>query len=190
MGDGDGSVGRVSTVSWGWGIFMCRFPWLDTFSASLILPCSDETRGGVKTLPCSDKTSGLARILPCSNETWDSNGGGLGRGGGLDAGGTGVRSPGPGSNFLPRVLLDDWGGNTPETGALGSRWELGWFWIWFWPPEEDWTAMQLHLVMMMHQSPPLSPVSLIWLSHLHGDILEKLSGTDLRCKLYLSETSY
>ncbi len=45
------------------------------------------------------------------------------RGVGLDAWGTGVRSPGPGSNFLPRVLLDDWGGNTPGTG--GSGFEMG-----------------------------------------------------------------
>ncbi len=75
MGDGDGSAGRVSSVSGEWGIFVCRFSWLDKFSVSLILPCSDETRGGVNTLPCSDKTSVLARILPCSNETWDSNGG-------------------------------------------------------------------------------------------------------------------
>jgi hypothetical protein len=104
-------------------MFICRFSWLGTFSASLILPCSDETRGGVNTLPCSDKTSGLARILPCSNETWDSNGGGLDRGDGFDAGGTGMRSPGPGSNFLPRVLLDDWGGTTSETA--GSGLELG-----------------------------------------------------------------
>ncbi len=69
IGDGDKSAGRVSSVSGGWGIFICRFSWLDKFSASLILPCSDET--------------------------WDSNGGGLDRGGGLDPGGTGVRSPGP-----------------------------------------------------------------------------------------------
>ncbi len=97
------------------GIFICRFPWLDKFSSSLILPCSDETRGGVITLPCFEKTTGLARILPCSNETWDSNGRGLDRGDEFDAGGSGVRSPGPGSNFLPQVLLNDWGGNTPET---------------------------------------------------------------------------
>ncbi len=69
------------------------------------------------------QTSGLAKIPPCSNETWDSDGRGLDRGGGLDAGGTGVRFPGPGSNFLPRVLLDDWGGNAPETG--GSGFEMG-----------------------------------------------------------------
>ncbi len=86
MGDGEGSAGSVSSVSGGWGIFICRFSWFGKFSASLILPCSDETRGGVNTLPCSDKTSGLARILPCSNENWDSDGGGLDRGGGLDAG--------------------------------------------------------------------------------------------------------
>jgi hypothetical protein len=115
MGDGDGSAGWVSSVSGGWGMFI--------FSASLILPCSDETMGGVNTLPCSDKISGLARILPCSNETWDSNGGGPDKGGGLDAGGIGMRSPGPESNFLPRVLLDDWGGNTSETA--GSGFELG-----------------------------------------------------------------
>ncbi len=34
-----------------------------------------------------------------------------------------MRSLGPGSNFLPRVLLDDWGCNTPETG--GSGFEMG-----------------------------------------------------------------
>ncbi len=34
-----------------------------------------------------------------------------------------MRFPGPGSNFLPRVLLDDWGGNAPETG--GSGFEMG-----------------------------------------------------------------
>ncbi len=80
MGDGDGSAGGVISASGGWGIFMCRFPWLGKFSASLILPCSDETRGGINTLPCSDRTLGLARILPCSDETWDSNGGGQDRG--------------------------------------------------------------------------------------------------------------
>ncbi len=51
MGDGDESAGRVSSVSGGWGIFICRFPWLDKFSSSLILTCSYETRGGVNTLP-------------------------------------------------------------------------------------------------------------------------------------------
>ncbi len=50
--------------------------------------------------------------------------------------------------------------------------------------------MQLHLVMRMHQSHPSLPLYLIWLSHLRGDIQENLSGTDLRCKLYLLETSY
>ncbi len=75
-------------------------------------------------------------------------------------------------------------------GSLGSRWELGWFWIGFWPLEEDGTAMQLHLVMMMHQSLPLWLGPLIWLSHFRGDILENLLETDLRCKLYLSETVY
>jgi hypothetical protein len=102
MGDGGESAGRVSSVSGGWGIFICRSPWLDKFSSSLTLPCSDKTRGGVNTLPCSDKTTGLDRILPCSNETWDSNNGELDRGAEFDAGGTAVRSPGPGSNFLPR----------------------------------------------------------------------------------------
>ena len=34
-----------------------------------------------------------------------------------------MRSPGPGSNFLPWVLLDDWGGKAPETG--GSGFEMG-----------------------------------------------------------------
>ncbi len=27
MGGGDGSAGGVSSVSGGWGIFICRFPW-------------------------------------------------------------------------------------------------------------------------------------------------------------------
>ncbi len=67
MGDDDESAGWKSSVSGGWGMFICRFPWLDKFLSSLILPCSDETR--------FDKTAGLAEILPCSNETWDSNGG-------------------------------------------------------------------------------------------------------------------
>ncbi len=34
-----------------------------------------------------------------------------------------MRFPGPGSNFLPLVLLDDWGGNTSATG--GSGFEMG-----------------------------------------------------------------
>jgi hypothetical protein len=118
MGDGDEYARRVSSVSGGWGLFICRLPWLDKISSSLILPCSDETRDGVNTLPCSDKTTGLARILPCSNETC-----GLDRGGEFDAGGTGMSSPGLRSNFLPRVLLDDWGGNTHET--LGSGFKMG-----------------------------------------------------------------
>ncbi len=42
IGDGDESAGRVSSVSGGWGIFICRFPRLDKFSSSLILPCSDK----------------------------------------------------------------------------------------------------------------------------------------------------
>ena len=46
MGAGDGSAGGVSSVSGGWGIFICRLSWLGTFSAFLILPCSDETRVG------------------------------------------------------------------------------------------------------------------------------------------------
>ncbi len=36
-----------------------------------------------------------------------------------------MRSAGPGSNFLPRVLLDYWGGNTPETGSSGSEMGMG-----------------------------------------------------------------
>ncbi len=103
----------------------------------------------------------------------------------LDAGGTGMRSPGPGSNLLPRVLLDDWGGNTPENGGSGLK--MG-------------TGLVRDLVLAAgggldsdatssgdddaSESPHL-PESLIWLSHLHGDILENLLGTDLRCKLYL-----
>jgi hypothetical protein len=118
-GDDDESTGWVSSVSGGWEIFICRLPWLDNFSSSLMLPCSDETRGGVNTLPCSDKTAGLSTILPCSNDTWDSNGGELDKGAEFDAGGTAVRSPGPGSYFLPRVLLEDWGGKTPEIWGSG-----------------------------------------------------------------------
>ncbi len=38
MGDVDESAGRVSSVSGGWGLFIRRFPWLDKFSSSLILP--------------------------------------------------------------------------------------------------------------------------------------------------------
>ena len=38
MGDGDGSAGRVSSVSGGWETFICRFSWLGKFSESLILP--------------------------------------------------------------------------------------------------------------------------------------------------------
>ncbi len=49
MGDGGGSAGWVSSVSGGWGIV-----------ASLILPCSDETGGGVNTLPCSDRKIGFS----------------------------------------------------------------------------------------------------------------------------------
>ncbi len=80
MEDEDESAGLESSVSGGWGMFKCKLPWLDKFSSSLILPCSDETRGGVNTLPCSDKMAGLAEIIPCSNETWDSNWEGSDRG--------------------------------------------------------------------------------------------------------------
>ncbi len=36
-----------------------------------------------------------------------------------------MRSASPGSNFLPRVLLDDWGGNTSETAGSGFEWGIG-----------------------------------------------------------------
>ncbi len=55
---------------------------------------------------------------------------GLKSGDEFDVGGIEVRPPDPGSNFLPLVLLDDWGVNNPE--ALED-----WFEIWFWPLEED-----------------------------------------------------
>ncbi len=45
----------------------------------------------------------------------------------FDAGDTEVGSPGPGSNFLPQVLLDDWGGNTPEAWGIGFEMGIGWF---------------------------------------------------------------
>ncbi len=45
--------------------------------------------------------------------------------GGLDAGSTRARFPGPGSNFLPRVLLEDWGGKISETGGSGSEMGMG-----------------------------------------------------------------
>ena len=101
-----------------------------------------------------------------------------------------MRSPGPGSNFLPWVLLDDWGGNTSETAGTGC--ELG-------------IGLVLDLVLAAGggldsdatssgdddaSESPLWLGYLIWLSHLRGDILENLLETDLRYKLYRFGTLY
>jgi len=94
---------------------VCRVTGFDRVLWSLILPCSDETRGGVGTLPGSDKTGGTAGILPCSDKTWVSKIVGLE----FDAGNTESGSPAPGSNFLPRVLLDDWGGRISASWGRG-----------------------------------------------------------------------
>ncbi len=80
IGDEDESAGWESSVSGAWGIFIFRVPWLDKLSSSLILPCFDESRGGVNTLPCSYKTACFAEILPCFNENWYFNWGELDRG--------------------------------------------------------------------------------------------------------------
>ncbi len=154
MGDGDEFAGRVSSVPGGWGLFICRFPWLDKFSSSLILPCSDETRGLVNTLPCSDKTTVYSKYLLAPTrlgipieEDWT---GGMNLM--LGALGSGLLVLEaiffPGCSWMTGVV------RLLRPGALGARWELGWFWIWFWWLEEDWTAMTFHPVMMMHQSPP------------------------------------
>ncbi len=37
-----------------------------------------------------------------------------------------MRFPGPGSNFLPMVLLDDWGGNISESWGSGLEIGIGW----------------------------------------------------------------
>jgi hypothetical protein len=51
LGVDDESAGMVSSVSGGCGKLVCSVTGFDRFLASLILPCSDETRGGGGILP-------------------------------------------------------------------------------------------------------------------------------------------
>ncbi len=73
------------------------------------------------TVPGSDKTGGTAGLLPCSDKTWVSKMIGLE----LDAGNMESGSPTLGSNFLPRVLLDDWCGRMSASWGRGSEVGMG-----------------------------------------------------------------